>query len=477
VRRVLPVLTADAVETLYEKALVFCETKGFKIESPRMLQVLAGAGAQVDQESQVAKLPRGLVESALKTVPQSFALCARDPRHDLVFPHPEDGFYVRTNTGATLYLDPGAEKLRRLRVADVAAWGRLVAQLENIDVCAFGTPADVPQATADIHGLRALLSNSLKHTWIQPYDEQNVGLLLELAAAAAGGETAFRERPLVSLIACSLTPYTFKPMDTEVILQAAAHGAPIMACSLPSQGGTSPVTPIGTALVAGVEILAMVVMAQVLRPGLPVIATPLVFAMDMTSGRVGHSSPEALAGAAAAIQFVKQGLGLPGHTYGTGSDSPVYDQQVSVEAALQAATMAYAGVDLLGAAGQFHTATALSPLQLIIDNEVMGMLKRLVRGPVVDDETLGWETILSVPHGDTFLLSEHTYTHCRDAWRSRLFTRESEETWRERSGKQLSERVLERYEEIMAAPQEPVVSDAVAEAMAQVVKQADERLA
>ncbi len=476
-RRSMPFLTDGEIEVLYEKALVFCETKGFKIENGPMLRALESAGAQVDHDAEVAKFPRSLVEAALKTVPASFSLCALDPAHDLIFPHPADSFYVRTNTGATFYLDPGATALRRLTVADIQAWGRLGDQLEHIDICAFGTPSDVPQYAADIHGLNAILSNSSKHTWVQPYHENNVQHLIELAAAAVGGEAEFRDRCPISFIACSLTPYTFKPLDAEVILRAAEYGVPIQACSLPSEGGTSPVTPIGTAFVAGVEVLAMTVMAQVLKPGLPVVGTPLVFAMDMQTGRVGQSSPEALAGATAAVQFVKRALGLPAHTYAAGSDSPVFDQQVTIEATLQATLVAMAGADLLGAAGQFQTATALSPLQLIMDNEVMGLLKRLVKGSRVDDESLGWETILSVLHSDTFLMSEHTYTHCRDAWRTKLFTRESEETWKMRSGQNLGQRTTEIYEQLAATPKADLLDDAKLQAMSDVVQKAEQALA
>jgi len=465
-------LTDDQVAGLFERALTFAETKGFKVEHDGLLAALKAAGASVDDGTQIAKFGRSLVQDALKTAPKAFTLAALDGKNDLQFPHPQGAFHTRTNTGATRWLVPGATETRPVQLADVNTWATVARNLENIGFVAFPSVDDVPQQYADVAATRHLLGSLGKHAWVQPYSETSLRSMVDMALIAGGGEDAFRERPIMSIIGCSLSPFTFKPMDCEVFMAATKVGMPIHACSLPGAGGTSPVTPIGTAFTAAVEIMGMVVIANLLAPGHPVIGTPLIFTMDMRNGRVNHSTPEALRGASMAIQLVKQMVGVPAHTYGAGSDSPIWDRQASVEAAIQSTVIAYSGAEVLGAAGQFETATCISPLQLILDNEVFGLLKTLVIPKPIDDAVLGWDTLMAIEHGGTFLTEDHTYDYCRDVWGTKLLTRVAPDVFVTKNVGDLDSRLMARYEEIIAAPQEPVLSDDVAAALNAVVDHA-----
>jgi len=469
-------LSAAQVEGLYEKALLFAERKGFKVEHDGLLTALKSAGASADAKSQIVTFGRSLVEDALRVAPSSFKLAAIDPLNDLPLPHPSGGFYGRTNTGATRYLEPGGAEPRPVTLDDVGTWATLTGQMENIGFCGFPSVSNVPQEIADVEAMRRLLGASSKHVWVQPYTDESLKYLIEMALVAGGGQDELRKRPIMSLITCSLTPFLFKPMDAEVLLAACRQGIPIHACSLPSAGGTSPITPIGSVFVAAVEVLAMIVMAQLLAPGHPVIGTTLMFAMDMHSGRVNHSSPEALRAAAQAVQLVKQAFGVPTHTYGAGSDSPVFDTQTTTEAAVQTSIVALAGADILGAAGQFETATSISPLQLILDNEVMGLLKAVKRGGPIDDDALGWQTMLDVAHGGTFLTTDHTYEHCRDVWMTKLFTRDAPDVWRGRNHGDLLQRLEARYRDIIEHPAGAFLSDDVGAALDEVVGHARQAL-
>jgi trimethylamine---corrinoid protein Co-methyltransferase len=352
----------------------------------------------------------------------------------------------------------------------------LASQLDGVDFLGFPSPVDVPDATADVHALDTLLCNSAKHIWVQPYGEDTLPHLIALCQAAAGGAQSLKARPLVSMIVCSLTPFAFKTMDSDIFLQATEAGIPLQACSLPTAGGTAPMTEAGTVLVHGIEIMAMTVITQLLKPGHPIVGCPLAFAMDMQVGRALQSSPEALRIAAASVQFVKSALSIPTHTYGAGSDSPILDAQVPAEAGMLATLVALAGADVLGAGGQFDVATAISPIQLICDNEMVGALRKVVSPFSDDDESLGWQAILDTAPADSFLLHEHTYNHCRDAWRARLYTREAREAWRASGGKDLWGRAKDRYEQLMEKPGPDVLSARAKADMQQVVADTDHAL-
>ena len=167
----------------------------------------------------------------------------------------------------------------------------------------------------------------------------------------------------------------------------------------------------------------MVTMAHVLSPGLPVIATPLMFALDMRTGSALQSSVEAMQAASLSIQLVKQGFGLMAHTYGAGSDTPDTDGQSMAERAFLMQTVALAGADILGGVGQLECATVFSPVQAVLDDEMRAMMRRFTRPPEISDAALNFGEMLGVPVGGHFLDSDHTVSACRDQLIPRVFQR------------------------------------------------------
>lgn len=466
-------LSKSEIAELTERVMQYLAEKGVKVQHPSVLVILGQAGAQVDYGAQIVRFPRELVEAALKKAPKSFTLAAPIPKSDLALPHPKGDFYTCTGTGARGIIDPESGDYRGLTVSDVRRWGRLVNALDNIDLCAFPTPTDAPPETVDIHSLRALLENCEKHIWIQPHTEETLPYIFELAAARAGSRESLEERPIVSIIACSLTPFQFKSMDIEVIVQACQYGIPIHASSLPVIGGTSPITIAGAVLVAGIEVLAMVIIAQIIRPGIPVIGLATALNMDMQSGRAVKASPEAMLVNAASAQFIREAFQIPTHTAGFTTDTFQPDGQAMTEHSLYAFMVASAGASILGRAGELEAAMTVSPIQLIVDNEVVGMLKHLHRGITFNAEALAWGDIQAVAPGGHFLETEHTLRHCRDAFQPRLFLRQPRDEWDAIGCPDLITRAQEQYRELIADAKQPEILDSVREEMGRIVQEAD----
>ena len=241
--------------------------------------------------------------------------------------------------------------------------------------------------------LETALNISQKHIWIQPYEAANTKYLIDMCAAAAKGAENLRERPFVSFISCSVPVLKFKYMDAEIIYQCAKAGIPVQPCALPTAGANTPVTAQGTALAACADVLAQIVMLELLCPGLPVIATPLLFSMDMQTTYTLQSNTEITMGRLICMQVFEQGYHIPCHSYGTGSDSMMLDGQNMIERTSLIHAMAFSDASILGGAGQLETAKTISPLQLVIDNEIFGIAKRLRSGLAVTDETLDFEEL------------------------------------------------------------------------------------
>ncbi|MCK6453752.1 MAG: trimethylamine methyltransferase family protein [Alphaproteobacteria bacterium] len=471
-------LDDERVEELRRRAIAMLDRHGVVVNHPEAVAKLGAAGCKLDTDGRRVRIPPELTEQAVRLAPRAVSLCGKDERHDLRLPRGDGTFWMRTGTGAHGYIEPDTGDYRKLRLEDVRTIAALSGALSEVGFVAHPFVNDVPEVTADIHGLGTLLAHSVKHVWIQPYGTENIAYLLRLAALAAGGEAELRARPIASCIVCSFTPLEFKAMDVEAVIQCSRFGVPIHACSLPTAGGTAPVTMPGTVLMATAEILAMVVLAHVLGPGTPVIATPLIFCLDMRSGRSLQSSVEALAGASMAVQVMKRGCGLPTHTYGAGSDTPDIDGQSQAERALIAFLVGLAGADVLGGVGQLECATVFSPVQAVIDNEIGAMARSYLRTPAVDDESLAWGDLLQLDPGGNFLATEHTLRHCRTGFAPAAFTRQARDAYDAGGRRDLLAQARDMLAEILRTyPPQPVVDAPTRAEMQRVVTAADAKIA
>jgi trimethylamine:corrinoid methyltransferase-like protein len=471
------ILSTEEIEFLKGKIHELLAKKGITIEHPEVMKILKEAGAEVCEPTGSVKFPLPVIEEALKQVPREFTLAGIDPKYDLKFPHPNGLFYTRTNTGGMNYLSENGE-YHHILIEEVAEWTRLTNALENIDFWSLPStkPVGFPAETIDIHTLNTVLRNTKKHGWVQPYEAENIKYLIELAAAVVGGKEQLRKRPIISGICCSVPPLTYKYMDMNIIYECCKAGVPLQPCSLPTAGANVPITPSGIALVACAEVLAMIIMAQLIAPGTPCVATPLLFEMDMLTTNTTQSAMSTTIGRMMSMQLFEEGYGIPAHTYGTGTDSCIPDAQAGIEQASISLMVALAGASVLGGAGQVETAKTISPVQLIIDNDIFGMVRQLKAGYVANEETTGWNDILGHTGKEGFVDKEHTFRHFRDGYRTKVFNRDSRTAWLEKGGKDIVARAKDLYQSIKQNYEPINLPQEVIEEMDAIVKRADEAL-
>ena len=471
-------LTDEQTGLMKDRVLDLLADAGVKLDPhPELFDLLAGAGADVDREGGMVRFPHRVMKDLLALAPGSFTLGARDSEKSLRLPRPDGTFYGRSAGGCPGWIDPETGAHEKVTKEKFAGWVRLINHLDEINLLSMLFCNDAPVKTADVHSLAVLLKHTDKSIWVQPYSYDSLEYLISLGKTAAGGGEALVANPVISMIVCSLTPRTFKMMDLEATVRSAKAGVPIQACSLPGAGGTSPVTLPGTVMLATAEILAMTAMAQAVKPGAPVVGCPIIFSTDMRTGRSLQSSVESMRAACMAVQLIKKAFALPTHNYGCGSDSPVVDEQAAAESAMLTTWMAASGQDILGGAGQLEVATTASPLQLIMDNEVLAMARRMVTLTHIDDEQLGWEVITETSPGQHFMTSEHTLRHCREGFNPKNFIRMSRDSWQRGEGKKFMERVLEDYKRIMGLENTAAASPELAREIDAVVEAADKKLA
>lgn len=476
-RPVFGFLSEGDIAELKQRSFDLLQDYGVVVIHPKAHAALIKAGAKRGSDSDRLRLPRELVEQAIAEAPKQATLYGKVPAFDLQIPRKDRSFIMRTGTGGHGYVDPRDTKYRNLDLKAVREIAAVGSGLNQIGFIAHPFVHGVPEVAADIYSFATMVSHTNKHCWMQPYGKENVEYLMRIAAIAAGGEDALRARPLTSVITCSFSPLEFKYMDSEVIIQAGKYNVPLHACSLPSAGGTAPLTTAGMVLMASAEILSMVTLAHVLAPGTPVIATPLMFTLDMKTGSALQSCPESLQAASMAIQLMKQGFGLPAHTYGSGSDTPDVDHQSLAERAMLGQTVALSGADILGGIGQLECATVFSPVQAVMDNEIGAMLRRFLRPPEISETSLNWQEVSSIRTGGHFLDSAHTLELCRDQHLPDVFLRQGRDDY-ENSGRRTAfdaarEKALALIEN---APEGGVLSEDQNREIAEVVAAGDKHV-
>ena len=468
-------LSSEEVSIIYERCLEYLSTRGIKVDYAPALDKLDKAGAAVDKESRLVRFPRDVIEAALKKAPRGFTLASRDGKRDMVIPHPTGSFYVRNGSGPIMYLDPKTNKYHDMRLTDVERVGQLLQLMDNIDICAFPSPTDAPRQTADIYGLRALIENTTKHINIQPYTAGSAKYLLELGEVAAGGKDALRRKPVVSITPNTTNPMGIKDADAEALIQACEHGIPVQVDSLPAAGGTSPATIMGTVLQICIELLGSVTVVQLLNPGNPVFAFPLPFMMDMASGQSLQSATESVLAEIAAVQVIKEAFQIPSNTYAFSTDSSIPDGQSMLEVAIKGAVVCLAGSDIISGAGAMEAYRGFSPIQLIVDNMLVSIFKRLRTGLIVDEDALAWEEIIGTAQlSGHYLDREHTLRHCRDFIRPELFAHVS--IMSGLPGKDFYSRAMEKYLELEKKLKPLELAPELKRELDRIVKHADEHL-
>ncbi len=470
-------LSDSEVEFLKARVEDVLADYGVIIMHPEAYQKFIAAGAKPGTDANRIRMPRELIREAMAATPKSVRLGGKAARFNIDLPRADRGFIMRTGTGGHGYVNPRDASYRKTDLTAVNEIAAVANTLDEVGFIAHPFVHGVPEVTADIHSFGRMVSRTQKHCWMQPYQWENVEYLMKIAAIAAGGEDALRANPITSCITCSFTPLEFKFMDTHVIIQAGKYGVPLHACSLPSSGGTAPLSVASMAIMSAAEIVGMTVMAHILSPGTPVIATPLMFTLDMRTGSALQSCVESMQAANMSVQLMKRGWGMVAHTYGSGSDTPDVDVQGMAERAMLTQAVALAGADILGGVGQLECATVFSPVQAVLDNEIGAMMRRFIRKPSLELEALNWDAMMQIRAGGHFLDSAHTIATCRDQLQRKVFAREGRGDY-EKSGRRTAFDTARdaALAAIAAAPEEGVLSEEQTREIAALAAHADVKI-
>jgi len=457
----LELLSKDDVRQIHEATLDVIESVGIKFHSQRALDILAANGATVDRETTVARIPADLVQRALGTVPHEFTLGARNPDYDL----PLDGEHVYISSdGCGVFARDVDGTVRPSRKEDLENCARVVQALDNVNVTSAVVSAqDCPPETRVLHEFDACVRGSEKHNIVVSIKEDwEARSLIKMAEALAGGTEELKRRPMFTAIICTVSPLHQERYGMDLALTLAEAGIPVSFYPMPILGATGPVTIAGSAVIANAEFLSGATLVQLAHPGAKVIHGGGPTAMSMSSGAYASNSPEALL-LRSCQGHMADFYGVPAW-YGAGATTA---KEPGIQSAYEntlAMFMAYAnGADVTFGTGLLDGSRILCLENMVVDDEIIGMVKRILSGIEVSPETLAVDLIKKMGFNGDYLFDDHTRAHVRELWQARLGETGSYDAWKNAGGKSTTEKAQERVAAIVAAEPAPFPADLGAE--------------
>jgi trimethylamine--corrinoid protein Co-methyltransferase len=471
----LRILSEDEKAGVHERTLKILTETGVRVETDKGRQILKGAGADIDESTKIAKIPRTLVEDSLHLAPKKFSLGARRPGWDLPM-NVGDCILMPDGEGITI-VDRNTGEHRPTTYNDWLESTRLSDALDEIGVYwAMAEPGDVQDSIPDLIGhWQRMFRNFSKHIQDSVSTAEESRWLLEVLQAVFGDKETIRQKHPYSFLVCPQSPLIIEGQHTDAYLELLGWDIPIAVMPMPLMGGTGPGNMISMTILGNCEVLAMLCLVQAAAPGTPFIYAPALAVMNPRTGMLSSGAIENGLLSSAAIEMARY-YDLPVEGSGGGTDTHTPGVQSTLERALNAMLPMLSWPDLMVGAGLLGGSMILSLEQLVIDAEMFRMNEQAHRGIMAHDKKWLDEVIQRAGPGGNFLGAKSTRANIRSGeWLiPRLGVHNTQKSWENAGKKDLLEEAREKVEHILSTHKPLPLGDDVEKELDKIVKSAQE---
>jgi trimethylamine--corrinoid protein Co-methyltransferase len=400
-------LDNSIAELVHAKSIEILGEVGFCVPEADTLRRLGAAGFPVEPDSQMVRVTPDLLETALDRLPRDVVLYNRAGDKPAPFPRntqngPKRGTtlergscFMGAGTPVNVFdLETGTRRpATRQDVRDLVA---LQDALPQVDIVRPTVTATDQGETSDLVEIAELLRHTGKPIVHRTLSPERVDAAVEMLAAVAGGEDAFQTQPNFATLYCPISPGYFTPENVRCMLRWAQHGVPITLLSMAMGGASAPATLLGELVVINTDILAWIVALQMVNSGAALMA---------------------------------RYYGIPSMCGGLSSDAKELDAQAGFEKAVTAVPLLLEGTSIIYGVGATDAGSTISYLQMVLDDEMIAGLRRMMQGIAVHD--LDEEVALikaNTPRGN-FLKANHTRRTFRKHWQPGILSRDAYEAW------------------------------------------------
>jgi trimethylamine--corrinoid protein Co-methyltransferase len=445
------ILSEREIQSIHDAALGILRDTGIMVHHDGALELLARAGARVDKDSRIARLPEKLVMDSIEQAGKKYILHGRDPQRTARFGYGD--LVLMSSPGQYSWIDTDTGARRAATIQDAREAIKLGDALSNITIVgSMAQPEQVSQAWRDVYLTAELVKGTSKPTRCWVKNGRTARYILQIYRVVAGGDASLREKPMVEAFLEPISPLQLPKDGLNIVREFAQAGQPVSIGPMAMTSGTAPATLAGTLAQENAEILAGVVVTQLLAPGTPITYGGIPHIMDPRTSICSFGSPEQGLMAVAMVQMARH-YGFPVYINVGLTDAKVPDAQAGIEKGTSLLAGVLAGADTFGHCGICGTDHAGSLVWLYLDNEVMEYIKRIVRGFEVNADTLATEVVRQVSPGGNYLAEHHTVEHFRkELWLpGAAWTRESWDAWAAGGKRSMTERIKNEVKRILGS--------------------------
>jgi trimethylamine--corrinoid protein Co-methyltransferase len=442
------VLSQDEIQRIHSASMEVLATVGVKVDYALARQIFQEAGASVDEENQVVRLSEALVMDAVQKTPRSFRLYGADGKFSVEIGKGETVFAALGTPTAILDLERGIHRPTTLE--DLIHHIQLIDSCHNIHCSQMDVWAtDLPMTTIHSEAIWAWANHSRKPFGMGCYGYRPTLDMMEMMSIAAGGKQAMQEKPRFFGICSTVSPLTMAQIQLEGMLICAEYGQPVTMAPEGIAGLSAPVTLAGLLVQENANILAHIVLAQLFRPGTPVLYGTVSTIANLRNGTVALGAVETGLITAGSVQLAKF-YGLPCRSVGSTTESKREDYQAGFERFATLLPAVLGGVDYITCAGTLDSSMLESDALLVLDDEICGAALRIARGIEVNETTLAIDLIRKVGFSGNYIEERHTSTNFRkEHFIPHLMVREPYDGWEQAGSKTALDHAREKARQLL----------------------------
>ncbi len=458
-RPIIQAIDETLISRIIGEAKQILAEVGIEVRGQQLKERLLAHGLPTDATGKRILFPAAAVEAALAAVPHTFTLYDSDGN-----PFTEIGgdkvHFVPGSSGLKVH-DHRTDETRSPMTADFVEYIRVADGLEHIAylATAFSTE-DVEAQISDAWRLYLCLTNSKRPVVSGAFTEHGVTRMAEMMALFRRDKADLIARPMAIFTITATGNFRYSEDSSQNLFDCAEWGIPMEIVPVTLMGLIAPVTLVGAAVFHTVDTLAGIVMAQIVKPG-----TPVLFGGAPAAFHMGEATSPMLAVQALHLDVVYAAigkrLGLPTQAYMALSDSKFLDAQAGAESFGSALLAGLAGVNSVSGPGLLDYVMVFSLPKLIFDNEVCGQIHHFLRELLPVDDLPTMDLVRAQLAEEHMITAPHTLQH----WQSQLYLpgavydRKNRESWEKAGSKSLWQRAVEEVETRLAAYR-PVIIDA-----------------
>ncbi len=473
----LKVLSDDQIYRIHQAALEMLMNPGVLVKSGDARRLLAQAGAHVDDETMICRIPGYIVEECLRRAPASFMVYARDSANDVHVS--TTSVHIEPMIGRIKCYDYASGEARPTNRKDVGDLVKIADAMPNYHLLHSGAIMPqidgVPIRATHVHGYLESIKNSSKPIKATSRERIMAEDCLKMVAVVAGGEDELRRKPCTFTTDNPVAPLHHDADQMDGALLYAKYGIPIDVTSEPQAGATSPVTIAGLLAQQTADVISGITILQLANPGNPVWYGTCGSIMDMRVGRIAIGAIEMGLINVASAQ-IAHFYDIPCRGTASATDSKDLDFQAGYEKTAVMTMAVLGGVNKIFYPGTMEGALTVSKEGLVLDNEIAGAIYRVLEGVDVIDDTLGVGLAQTVGPGGHYLNQRHTLQFIRqEHFLPSLADRQLRERWEASGKKNMVDKAHDRVEEILAEHQVAPLPGGVEEELNRIVREVEER--